>query len=79
MEILFRRFGKDLLESKVNEFMSQDEDGDNDITFTEFLHMDRRNDKVGTNRSAGFRLSLGIVQTTRSENKPLLHTVTASM
>ena len=79
MEILFRRFGKDLLESKVNEFMSQDEDGDNDITFTEFLHMDRRNDKVGTNRSAGFRLSHGIVQTTRNENKRLLQSVTASM
>ena len=40
MEILFRRFGKDLLESKVNEFMSKDEDGDQDITFTEFTNMD---------------------------------------
>ena len=28
-----------------------------DITFTEFLHMDRRNDKAGTSKSAGFRLS----------------------
>ena len=40
MEILFRRFGKEQLESKVNEFMSQDEDGDSDITFTEFISMD---------------------------------------
>lgn len=40
MEILFRRFGKEQLESKVNEFMSQDEDGDSDITFTEFINMD---------------------------------------
>ncbi len=42
MEILFRRFGKDLLESKVKEFMDQDEDESKDITFTEFLQMDRR-------------------------------------
>ena len=44
MEILFRRFGRDLLEEKVDEFMQNDEDGDNTITFTEFLHMDQRND-----------------------------------
>ena len=53
MEILFRRFGKELLESKVNEFMSQDEDGDNDITFTEFLHMDHRSDKAGQAKHPG--------------------------
>ena len=74
-------FLADMLESKVNEFMSQDEDESKvrvphvssagfrpfeaqlairtsqDITFTEFLHMDRRNDKAGTSKSAGFRLS----------------------
>ena len=42
MEILFRRFGRDLLEEKVDEFMQNDEDGDNDISFTEFLEMDHR-------------------------------------
>ena len=42
MEILFRRFGKEQLEAKVAEFMQNDEDGDNDISFTEFLEMDHR-------------------------------------
>ena len=45
MEILFRRFGKDLLESKVKEFMHKDEDESKDITFTEFLHMGKRTDE----------------------------------
>ena len=40
MDILYRRFGKDQLESKVSEFMSKDVDGDMDITFSEFASMD---------------------------------------
>ena len=75
MEILFRRFGKELLESKVNEFMSQDEDGDNDITFTEFLHMDKKSDKAGTAKHPGFLLSQGIVKTTKDENGKLFQAV----
>jgi len=55
MEILFRRFGKEQLESKVNEFMSQDEDGDSDITFTEFINMDLKSRRAtrGTTPSDG--------------------------
>jgi Ca2+-binding EF-hand superfamily protein len=55
MEILFRRFGKEQLESKVNEFMSQDEDGDSDITFTEFISMDLKSRRAtrGTTPSEG--------------------------
>ena len=75
MEILFRRFGKDALESKVNEFMANDEDGDSDITFTEFLHMDQRNDTAGTAKHQGFRLSAGILQTTKMENARLIEQV----
>ena len=45
MEILFRRFGKELLESKVKEFMRQDEDESKDITFMEFLQMDRKSSR----------------------------------
>ena len=75
MEILFRRFGKDMLETKVNEFMANDEDGDNDITFTEFLHMDQRNDTAGTSKHPGFRLSAGILATTRAENEKLISQV----
>ena len=75
MEILFRRFGKELLESKVNEFMSQDEDGDNDITFTEFLHMDNRSDKAGTAKTPGFLMSQGIVKQSKEENARLMQAV----
>ena len=74
MEILFRRFGKDLLESKVNEFMGQDENGDADITFTEFLHMDLRSDS-GDSKTPSLMLSQGVVKTTLEENKKLLKLV----
>ena len=40
MEILFRRFGKEQLEARVNEFLNNDEDDDKEISFAEFLHMD---------------------------------------
>ena len=36
MEILFRRFGKDQLEERTNEFFKHDIDGDNNISFMEF-------------------------------------------
>ena len=54
MEILFRRFGKEQLEAKVAEFMQNDEDGDNDISFTEFLEMDHR-EHTGPAREARSR------------------------
>ena len=36
MEILFRRFGKDELEERTNEFFKHDTNGDNIISFMEF-------------------------------------------
>ena len=36
MEILFRRFGKDQLEQRTNDFFKHDTDGDNAISFAEF-------------------------------------------
>ena len=36
MEILFRRFGKDQLEERTNEFFTHDINGDNTISFMEF-------------------------------------------
>ena len=36
MEILFRRFGKEQLEERTNEFFKHDSDGDNNISFHEF-------------------------------------------
>merc|ERR1719453_2827274 len=52
MEILFRRFGKDQLEEKTNEFFKHDTDGDNAISFAEFQKQmtsirPRRRDKAG--------------------------------
>ena len=72
MEILFRRFGKESLEARVNEFMANDIDGDQDISFTEFLQMDSKNDLAGTSKHPGFRLSAGMLATTKEENKRLL-------
>lgn len=36
MEILFRRFGKEELEERTNDFFKHDTDGDNNISFQEF-------------------------------------------
>ena len=75
MEILFRRYGKDGLEEKTAEFMSQDtggapgEDGDNAISFSEFLagiaKTEDKSDKA-------FHYSQGMVATTAEENRKLL-------
>jgi len=74
-EIFFRRFGSDMLEEKVKDFMAQDEDGDSDITFTEFLHMDQKNDSLRMRKEPGFRFSQGMVDTTIRENRKLLAAV----
>ena len=78
MEILFRRFGRDLLEEKVDEFMQNDEDGDNTITFTEFLHMDQRND-TQKSKKGHFKYSQGLVETTLEEDRRLLAQVNAML
>jgi len=75
MEILFRRFGKDQLESRVNEFMANDENADKVISFQEFLNMDTKNDLAGTNQHQGFKLSAGMIKTTRQENERLLRQI----
>ena len=72
MEILFRRFGKEQLEARVNEFMTYDVNSDKEISFTEFLVMDEKNDVAGTNLHPGFKLSKGMVETTKKENARLL-------
>ena len=75
MEILFRRFGKEQLEARVNEFMTYDVNSDKEISFTEFLEMDQKNDLAGTKNHPGFRLSAGMQATTREENKRLLRQI----
>ena len=76
MEILFRRFGKELLESKVNEFMGQDEDGDNDITYTEFLAIGNPGRGERPTETPSLMLSHGVVKQTLEENKKLFKRVT---
>ena len=76
MEILFRRFGKELLESKVNEFMGQDEDGDNDITYTEFLAIGNPGRGELPTETPSLMLSHGVVKQTLEENKKLFKRVT---
>ena len=78
MEIMFRRFGRDLVEEKVDEFMLNDEDGDNTITFTEFLHMDQRND-TQKSKKGHFKYSRGLVETTLEEDRRLLAQVNAML
>ena len=48
------------------------QDSDKEISFTEFLHMDQKNDLAGTSKHPGFRLSAGMLATTKEENKRLL-------
>ena len=48
------------------------QDGDKDISITEFLKMDQKNDLAGTSKHPGFRLSAGMLATTKEENKRLL-------
>ena len=68
MEILFRRFGKEQLEARVNEFMSNDEDADKEISFWDSAWM--KNDIAGTSTQAW--LSAGMLATTKQENERLL-------
>jgi len=79
MEILFRRFGNDGsgLEAKTHEFMSHDEDGDNDITFSEFLTMDKVNETARMKKHPGFRFSQALVATTKAENDKILAALAA--
>ena len=62
MEILFRRFGKDQLEQRTNDFFKHDTDGDNTISFQEFQKQmntirPKRRDQVG--KSTQSSLSVG--------------------
>ena len=75
MEILFRRFGKEQLEAKVNEFFGQDEDGDNEVTFTEFLNVACGGDTVKTAKTPSLMLSQGIIKRSLEENQKLLKLV----
>ena len=75
MEILFRRFGKEQLEAKVNEFFGQDEDGDNEVTFTEFLNVACGGDTEKTAKTPSLMLSQGIVKRSLEENQKLLKMV----
>merc|ERR1712226_448213 len=59
MEILFRRFGKDQLEQRTNEFFKHDTDGDNSISFVEFQKQmsqirPKRRDIARNNAGGGF-------------------------
>ena len=69
MEILYRRFGKNNLEEKVNEFMALDTDGEGTIGFSEFVAGMKKASQVP---HPGFHFSQGIVKTTLEENKKIL-------
>ena len=52
--------------------MTHDVNSDHEISFSEFLVMDQKNDMAGTAKHPGFKLSAGMIQTTRQENERLL-------
>ena len=72
MEHLCRRFGKEAFEAKVAEFMRHDADGNNDISFSEFLQMDRKHEHEMLRKHAGFRFAQALVDTTKQENDRIL-------
>lgn len=72
MEILYQRFGKEDLERRVEEFMSNDVDQDKSISLTEFLDMMKRSDAVATSEDPGSKLSAGILAATRAERALLM-------
>merc|ERR1712166_1324546 len=77
MEIFYRRFGANGLEAKVSEFMALDTDGDAEqtIAFAEYM--------VGINRVSqvpdpGFKISQGLVTTTREEIRKLMDDINST-
>jgi len=78
MEILYRRFGKNDLEAKVNEFMALDTDDDDEpsIGFAEYM--------VGINKLSqvpdpGFKISQGMVLTTKEEIRKLVSDINSTV
>ena len=72
MEILYQRFGKEDLEQRVQEFMSNDVDQDKSISLTEFLDMMKRSDAVASSEEPSSKLSAGILAATRAEHNLLM-------
>ena len=79
MEILYRRYGSNGLEQKTKEFMSfdqgsdDDDDGDNSISFSEYLEGIR---KTEDKNYPCFVFSQGLILGTADENKRLIQSIT---
>jgi hypothetical protein len=56
---------------------ARSQDSDKEISFTEFLTMDQKNDLAGTSKHPGFKLSAGMLATTQEENRRLLRQIAA--
>lgn len=72
MEILYQRFGAGQVDGKVKEFMMQDVDGENDVTFAEYLNMEKRIQERQMRSHPAFRYSQGLVDDTKTETRRLL-------
>ena len=59
-------------QSRVADFMMHDTNADQEISFAEFVEMDKKQDLAGTNNHPGFKLSVGMIATTKQENARLL-------
>jgi len=75
MEILFRRFGKEQLEEKTNEFFKHDTDGDNAISFAEFqkqmqaIRPKRRDPKSAHTKSTTSTTSITSLSSTKGRGR----------
>lgn len=59
-------------QSRVNEFMTHDTNSDAEISFAEFMAMTKKSDMASTGSHPGFKLSAGMIETTRKEHARLL-------
>lgn len=77
MEILFRRMGNDQVDGMVKEFMKQDIDGDNGVTFAEYLVMEKKSQDQLMRSHPSLRYSQSLVEDTKMENRRVLKGVAA--
>ena len=62
-------------QARVNEFMTHDTNSDSEISFAEFMVMTQKSDMASTAKHPGFKLSAGMIETTKQENARLIRQI----
>lgn len=55
--------------------MTHDTNSDSEISFVEFMKMTEKSDMASTASHPGFKLSAGMIETTKEEHKRLLRQI----